>query len=468
MAVSFEYIPSTTLFQSTADPLIIQVREDTNNLEPKYRFILQVRVPTLDGAITGPIVATLKTYPTGPNSDSAVFDVSQICDDYIGPAYENSNTPGDPITALGTAFSDPTKIISLAQDGELTQARKFTLLLGYEYASSPTTDPVEYLAEEFTDFYAFRDNFTNYGEDYARGDGDYQPTTTSHELMSTMALLDNTSNEGAAFGRVRMHYIGSREALVIGWGQRVSTANYIHLTLFEQDGTVLDTEDININTQGGDTTPGLSQPANVQYFGAGTINLFSWATENGNTSLLAALNSASLYAYEIHLNTSLGGSNTNRVSGVHQFRIDDGCSKYPRRRLMWLNRVGAWEFFNFDQKSVNTLTNINRTSYNRPRGNWEAISSSVDWTYRGYERGTTTTQVMAEKQEVVSSGFMDEAYADTLRDLAVSSNVFLVESATRIVPVVVTNSEYLFKNSVNDKLVNYQFTLRYANRPRLQ
>jgi hypothetical protein len=32
----------------------------------------------------------------------------------------------------------------------------------------------------------------------------------------------------------------------------------------------------------------------------------------------------------------------------------------------------------------------------------------------------------------------------------------------------VTDSEYLFKTSVNDKLISYSFTLRYANRPRLK
>jgi hypothetical protein len=42
MAVQFELIPSTFNFQSTADPIIIQVSESTVQTWYKYRFILQV------------------------------------------------------------------------------------------------------------------------------------------------------------------------------------------------------------------------------------------------------------------------------------------------------------------------------------------------------------------------------------------------------------------------------------------
>ena len=45
--------------------------------------------------------------------------------------------------------------------------------------------------------------------------------------------------------------------------------------------------------------------------------------------------------------------------------------------------------------------------------------------------------------------------------------MFTVEG-TDLIPVVVTDSEYLFKTSANDKLISYSFTLRYSNRPRLK
>ena len=79
----------------------------------------------------------------------------------------------------------------------------------------------------------------------------------------------------------------------------------------------------------------------------------------------------------------------------------------------------------------------------------------------------TTTTVKAEKQVVVSTDYIDEGYADMLRDIATSRSVFIVDG-TNLIPVTVTDSEYLFKTSVNDKLISYSFTLRYSNRPRLK
>ena len=152
---------------------------------------------------------------------------------------------------------------------------------------------------------------------------------------------------------------------------------------------------------------------------------------------------------------------------VHRFTIDEGCSVYPRKQLLFLNRHGGWECFNFDQKSEQSLTGIERTDYNRPRGNWDAVSTSVDWTYDGWERGVTTTSVKAERQIKVSTDYIDEGYNDQLRDIAVSRAVFLVDG-TNLIPVTVTDSEYLFKTNVNDKLISYSFTLRYSNRPRLK
>ena len=43
MAAQFDYVPNTTDFQSTADPLIIQVSETTAGPFFKYRFVLVIK-----------------------------------------------------------------------------------------------------------------------------------------------------------------------------------------------------------------------------------------------------------------------------------------------------------------------------------------------------------------------------------------------------------------------------------------
>ena len=94
MAAQFEFIPNATDYQSTADPLIIQVRETVAGTYYKYRFILVVKVG-------GATVATLKTHPLSSTNLSAVFDIGRICDDYIGPNVVNSNSTAANVLTLG-------------------------------------------------------------------------------------------------------------------------------------------------------------------------------------------------------------------------------------------------------------------------------------------------------------------------------------------------------------------------------
>ena len=95
------------------------------------------------------------------------------------------------------------------------------------------------------------------------------------------------------------------------------------------------------------------------------------------------------------------------------------------------------------------------------------MTGLIDWNYNGWERGVTTTAIKAERQTKVSTDYIEEGYADHLRDLAVSRSVFIVQG-NEVIPCTVTDSEYLFKTEVNEKLITYSFTLQYSNRPRLK
>ena len=205
----------------------------------------------------------------------------------------------------------------------------------------------------------------------------------------------------------------------------------------------------------------------MQFIGIGPANLEEHATAAGDTTLLNIIQDADLAYYEVHLSTSASYSTVFQDTVIHRFTIDNGCSKYARKQLLFLNRHGGWDAFNFDQRSEESLRSIERSEYNRPRGNWDTVTGLIDWTYDGWERGVTTTNVQAERQITVSTDYVEEGYSDMLRDISVSRSVFLVEGL-ELIPVTVTDSEFLFKQSVNGQLISYSFTLRYSNRPRLK
>jgi hypothetical protein len=458
MAAQFELIPSTSNFQSTAEPLIIQVSEAVVATYYKYRFILVVK--DRDGTE----LAKLKTHMLSASNQVAVFDISRVLDDYLSYNLVNGNSTSANVLTLGRTGFTPASIICNSYDG--LPARQFELELGHEKAATPSGVPAEVPDEASTTLFAFRDEFINDGEAYARGDGSFQPSAATDNFLSSAPDLGVQSAYGSAFGTVREHRIGTDQSYVLAWGAENSQAQYIFVRGHQADGTVLSQAKLEINAIGGDTSPDNDAEA-VQYVGIGPANLLDHALATSNGFLLIIFLSTQLAYYEVYLSSSTSGSNTFQESVVHRFTIDEGCSIYERKQLMFLNRHGGWDCFNFDQKSEESLTGIERTSYNRPRGNWDRVTTSVDWTYNGWERGVTTTSVKAEKQIRVSTDYIDEGYNLHLRDIATSRAVFLVEG-TDLIPVVVTDSEYLFKTSANDKLISYSFTLRYSNRPRLK
>ena len=137
MAAQFDNVPDTTDFQSTAEPLIIQVSETVAGPYFKYRFILVIK----DRA--GTQLAKLKTHPLSSSNLSAIFDISRVLDDYIGPNVVNGNSTDGNILTLGRTGYDPTNLVCESVDQLV--ARKFELELGHEEATSNTADPTETL-----------------------------------------------------------------------------------------------------------------------------------------------------------------------------------------------------------------------------------------------------------------------------------------------------------------------------------
>ena len=459
MAVQFESTPSTTNFQSTADPIIIQVSESVVQTYFKYRFILEVKDEN------DVVLAKLKTHMLSASNQVAVFDIARVVDDYLASTRWNANDTDASVITLGRTGHVPALIIGQATEN--TPVKRIYLKAYYEDALSAAVPPVEDdSAAVTTDVRCFRNEFINHGENYADRGKEFQLAGDTSNFMSSAPDLGVVSGFGSAWGNVREHRIGTDQAAVITWSNDGGTGSYIHIRGFEADGTVIGSAYLETVGVGG-TVNINADYKRVYYMGIGPLNLEEHATASSNTDLTNLITDADLAYYEIYASNTTAVASSFQDSIVHRWTIDEGCSIYPRVQLMFLNRHGGWDCFNFDQRSEESLTGIERTTYNRPRGNWDDVTTSVDWTYNGWERGTSVTSVKAERQMKVSSDYVDEGYKDQLRDIATSREVFIVDG-DNLIPVVVTDSEYLFKTSANDKLISYSFTLRYANRPRLK
>ena len=65
------------------------------------------------------------------------------------------------------------------------------------------------------------------------------------------------------------------------------------------------------------------------------------------------------------------------------------------------------------------------------------------------------------KSITLNTGFLREEYNETIRQLLQSENIWIRED-NQTLPILVKDSNFQYKTSVNDKLVNYTINFEFA------
>jgi hypothetical protein len=141
--------------------------------------------------------------------------------------------------------------------------------------------------------------------------------------------------------------------------------------------------------------------------------------------------------YTIHVKNSQFGFPTS-VSEFRKYKIDNTCSNYEKQRLVFLNRLGGYDYFNFTLDSKRTLA-ITRTEYEK----------MLNWNYNVGDRGKTLLAQKAEVKMTMNSNWITETESLWLEELLTSPEVFLLPNTN----VVYENENYT--NLTNaDPIVN--------------
>ena len=87
------------------------------------------------------------------------------------------------------------------------------------------------------------------------------------------------------------------------------------------------------------------------------------------------------------------------------------------------------------------------------------------WYYNNTMRGSKTRQVTAVLKETLNTDWINEADANLLEKLIMSTDVYIVENAdtTYTEPVMITDTSFVKKTVANDKLIQYTIQIEYAN-----
>lgn len=148
-----------------------------------------------------------------------------------------------------------------------------------------------------------------------------------------------------------------------------------------------------------------------------------------------------------------------------RFEKDTANCGYEGKRFAWKNEFGVWDYFTF-KLAESTNDQIERNSYEQSFVDYSSTTAVMP--YDQQRRGRTQYYNKVTKQHTVESDYLTQEYADSLRELFYSTNVY-VQEGTTFEPVVITNANITEKtNPRTQKLFRYTANYSYANeiRPR--
>lgn len=150
-----------------------------------------------------------------------------------------------------------------------------------------------------------------------------------------------------------------------------------------------------------------------------------------------------------------------------QFRFEKDTANcgYPGKRFAYKNEFGVWDYFTF-KLAESTNDQIERNSFEQSFVDYSSTTAVMP--YNQQRRGQTQYYNKITRQHTIESDYLTQEYADSLRELFYSTNVY-VQEGTTFEPVVITNATITEKtNPRTQKLFRYTAQYQYANevRPR--
>lgn len=258
--------------------------------------------------------------------------------------------------------------------------------------------------------------------DFDYEDYDMKSTASSKKFLTAAPNVQYINSEQSAF----LYFLSSDKDIT-----RFSVVSY------DSAGSVLDSGYMTVNLTD-----------EYGYIACGTYDI-----ENSDAALWTGstpttiLNGASYYTVQ------LSGSNAQEK---FTFYIDSKCSKYTPIRLHWLNRLGGFDSFNFNLKSMKD-EDIKRSSYLQE----EHSFTGTRWKYDTASRGTTDYHIGTQDKLTVNTDYLTEAESVWMEDFA-TSPVIYQEVNNELIAMSGKPKRITEQTSLNDKLMQYTFELDYS------
>lgn len=184
----------------------------------------------------------------------------------------------------------------------------------------------------------------------------------------------------------------------------------------------------------------------------GDTQLLRWTTPSGTKNITEIggngagfLSTGTLDHYKVFM--SLGdGTPSVQISDVFNYQIIPDCRPYDVVRLAFLNKLGGFDYWNFNLVSRYT-SNIDRTQINR------AFLKNEN---KNLKRGRDVIYSKAVENWTINSDFLTDDQALFIRELVESSDVYMFSEDNQLaMPIVITDNSWQFKSGLLDGYVQY-------------
>ena len=385
----------------------------------------------------------LITFKVAPNNNNiGIVDVGQVVKDFVAIDKKNFDNAA----------------LSIHETPQFSKNRTNLIKVQIAYATEYTTSAISSVTT--SGFYEFGDYRVFNGCQQFEDGLDFDATPYMLETNPTGNFLtgfDSTINRKVRASEYQTvaFFSGAFTGLTSQQVTRVRVKFYDSADV--QLGT---TQNIDNETATGGTsyyiTNGITR--GLFYFGVGTQNLI-------DSGITIPTGTAYYTVYTMFNTSSGGGSGTyTQTSKTYTFEIQaEDCKGYETIRLIWLNRVGGWDYYNFTKKSTKSVQ-VKREAYKKTYGDWQASS----YGYNTWERGRATLNNKGIDYIEANTDFITEAEAAGLEELFTSPEVFISDGTNSYVPVTVAESGYTKQTTANDLLKQYVISVEKSHNIRLQ
>ena len=151
------------------------------------------------------------------------------------------------------------------------------------------------------------------------------------------------------------------------------------------------------------------------------------------------------------------------IYAQRRYNKSEGECGYTGTRFAFLNELGGYDYFSFDLADTKQ-DNITRETYEQPFVNYSTGTNSVN--YNKSRRGSKVYSISYEETRTAESNYLSDSEASWLRELVESPEVF-VQEGTDLLPVVITNTQFLHKtNPRSQKLYTLSIQYKLSNQRR--